>query len=602
MDATQAGRLPVFDLANNYLNIIMFSFLNAHCSSWIDLKKDDQVKKAEIVKEVQSIVLNSERSKDDIRDCGGIQALCRLLSLNRDPLVLQHILASLASLSFENESNCDEVRKPRWTSNRVLSFRKGTIISTEDSAVQESIAWALKNLAATERNQNEARIRGGIKALCELLRTASDDKVQERVTWAIGSLVKDHISNCQAVQECGGLKTLCDLVSQTHSENVLERTTWALGMLAIDLNNRNLIRQYGGIENICKKLQESPSQQIIKQGALTLKTLASNNQFNKDVMSRLGLIGTLRSFMTDEPQRLGIIARRVCWDLLQRLLGSAAGNFQTSITPPVPAPVSRTQACSTSPGSVKKNETEARLVNGVKDDNDGDDLPPLGGEDSDKENESAKSVNATPPANAYAKVATRENVSQQVTRRNVNASARPTNHPRPSAAEEENVVPFSVHPRTVWSQTRELVRVNVKLRGVERQQTEITASRLRFRTQMGHSLYELDLELFEDIDSEKRNHAVWTRLLKSKDKLPYVSIDFDRWEVWSSSEEDEGEGADNAPNAQAAAAPTNPNNSRRSSEDKGERRQVLLPEMIVSGSESDEESMASDVDCFNFHH
>lgn len=80
-----------------------------------------------------------------------------------------------------------------------------------------------------------------------------------------------------------------------------------------------------------------------------------------------------------------------------------------------------------------------------------------------------------------------------------------------------------------------------------------------------------------------------------------MSIDFDRWEVWSSSEEDEGEGADNAPNAQAAA-PTNPNNSRRSSEDKGKSKQVLLPEMIVSGSESDEESMASDVDCFNFHH
>jgi len=31
-------------------------------------------------------------------------------------------------------------------------------------------------------------------------------------------------------------------------------------------------------------------------------------------------------------------------------------------------------------------------------------------------------------------------------------------------------------------------------------QTEITASRLKFRTQMGRSLYELDVELFEDID------------------------------------------------------------------------------------------------------
>ena len=34
--------------------------------------------------------------------------------------------------------------------------------------------------------------------------------------------------------------------------------------------------------------------QIIKQCALTLKTLSSNNQYNRDIMMRLGMIGTLR--------------------------------------------------------------------------------------------------------------------------------------------------------------------------------------------------------------------------------------------------------------------------------------------------------------------
>ena len=77
--------------------------------------------------------------------------------------------------------------------------------------------------------------------------------------------------------------------------------------------------------------------------------------------------------------------------------------------------------------------------------------------------------------------------------------------------------------------------------------------------------------------------------------MPYVSIDFDRWEVWSSSEEDEGDD-----NANAEAASTIPNNSRRDSEDRGKSKQVLLPEMLVSDSESDGESMASDVDVFEF--
>ena len=38
--------------------------------------------------------------------------------------------------------------------------------------------------------------------------------------------------------------------------------------------------------------------QIIKQCVLTLKTLASNNQYNRDIMVRLGMIETLRRLVT----------------------------------------------------------------------------------------------------------------------------------------------------------------------------------------------------------------------------------------------------------------------------------------------------------------
>ena len=80
-------------------------------------------------------------------------------------------------------------------------------------------------------------------------------------------------------------------------------------------------------------------------------------------------------------------------------------------------------------------------------------------------------------------------------------------------------------------------------------------------------------------------------------QLPYVSIDFDRWEVWSSSEEDEGDD-----DANAEVAPTNPENSRQTSEDNEGSKQVLLPEMLVSdSSESGDESIPSDVDCLKFH-
>ena len=81
-------------------------------------------------------------------------------------------------------------------------------------------------------------------------------------------------------------------------------------------------------------------------------------------------------------------------------------------------------------------------------------------------------------------------------------------------------------------------------------------------------------------------------------QLPYVSIDFDRWEVWSSSEEDEAED-----DANFRAAPTNSDHSHHTSEDSREgRKLLLLPEMLVSGSESDtDETLPSDVDCLKFY-
>ena len=143
--------------------------------------------------------------------------------------------------------------------------------------------------------------------------------------------------------------------------------------------------------------------------------------------------------MTDETQRLSIISRRVCGDLLQRLLGSAAGT-----SPHAPTPVCRTQGCSTSPGGDKSQDSENRVHGPVDNDGNGgggdfDDLPPLEGEDSDKENANSASVNASPPASVSAKAAAKDNVK---IKQNAVASARPINRSRPAALGDASVAPF----------------------------------------------------------------------------------------------------------------------------------------------------------------
>ena len=136
--------------------------------------------------------------------------------------------------------------------------------------------------------------------------------------------------------------------------------------------------------------------------------------------------------MSDKPQTLGIISRRVCSDLLQRLLGSAVGVLP-AVSPQAHAPVTRTQGISSSPVSVRQ-EPEAKTVNGVRGSDDDEDLPPLGGEeDSDKENDHTFVDSAPPLSKASAKQSPKQTSSLQ-TQRNAIPLVRPII--------QENLEPF----------------------------------------------------------------------------------------------------------------------------------------------------------------
>lgn len=145
--------------------------------------------------------------------------------------------------------------------------------------------------------------------------------------------------------------------------------------------------------------------------------------------------------MTDESQKLGVIARRVCLDLLQRL-GSAASSVPAT-SPTAHTPVTRTQGSSTSSVSVKKEQPEVKLANGVEGRDEDVDLPPLGGdEDIDKENVPAQGVSVTLSPNTFAKSTLRQIPAPQVPHRINVALARPRNQAAPGADEDGDIAPF----------------------------------------------------------------------------------------------------------------------------------------------------------------
>ena len=148
--------------------------------------------------------------------------------------------------------------------------------------------------------------------------------------------------------------------------------------------------------------------------------------------------------MNEDPQRLGIITHRVCWDLLQRLLASAAGN-SPGASPQVSTPAIKTQQMSSSPVISQSQELEHKTVNGLMDSD--DDLPPLGGEEeSDKENDVTLVPRATVTINESTPPSCKQVSSAQVVRENVITSTRPITRPGSSSAEEEDFEAFRLAP------------------------------------------------------------------------------------------------------------------------------------------------------------
>ena len=81
--------------------------------------------------------------------------------------------------------------------------------------------------------------------------------------------------------------------------------------------------------------------------------------------------------------------------------------------------------------------------------------------------------------------------------------------------------------------------------------------------------------------------------------MPYVSIDFDRWEVWSSSEDEDDEVKKKKEQKDRMYKELIINREKRQSTRKKNR--VILPEMDVSDSGSNDDSYDSDFnEFFNF--
>ncbi|XP_070574044.1 uncharacterized protein [Ptychodera flava] len=111
-----------------------------------------------------------------------------------------------------------------------------------------------------------------------------------------------------------------------------------------------------------------------------------------------------------------------------------------------------------------------------------------------------------------------------------------------SAAKE--IVP-TYQPKVLWSQRQDAILLGIQLQGVQSVEFKVQQDMIHFSTVLNGKNYKFDLQLYGSIGTYSKTvtgrevlitlrkvgpSCKWPRLLKTKQKVAYVSVDFDRWQ------------------------------------------------------------------------
>jgi len=98
-----------------------------------------------------------------------------------------------------------------------------------NSAVQFEAAWALTNIASTDKTYVIVDA-GAVQPLINLL-TSPDERVREQCAWCLGNISGDSAQLRDAVLSAGGMQPLLQNISQPENKSLLSNSVWALSNL-----------------------------------------------------------------------------------------------------------------------------------------------------------------------------------------------------------------------------------------------------------------------------------------------------------------------------------------------------------------------------------
>eukprot|EP00935_MAST-01C_sp_MAST-1C-sp1_P002134 g2134.t1 len=193
---------------------------------------------------------SSKEQRAQLVEAGGVPALIKLLSTAEDAGVLIEASTAMRLLSED------------MSIRRKVALETGAIAALVDLINPSSMSSASKPGAEADPSGPSER----------RLEAASNQRILERVAWALRNFTKDRKTR-PVVAEAGGVQALVRLCDECDHRSVLEEASWAMRLLVEDTKTRPQVAAAGGVAALIKLCESSKHRVVLEEATAALQLL-----------------------------------------------------------------------------------------------------------------------------------------------------------------------------------------------------------------------------------------------------------------------------------------------------------------------------------------
>lgn len=217
-----------------------------------------------------------DENRAEVRDQGGVEQICRLLTRGETPAIKQYAVGALSNLC------ADDSIKGLVLEQDAIRDVVGLLVDDPDPTTKSYAASALCTLSSNEECAREMGVQGAVGALHDVCLNGDDLEMVTRATGAFWNLAVVEENRVRMRQEERLIPKLLSLLAQAaesggdaEMQEVGNNCAMALGILASDEANARIIAESGGLQAMMKFMQlERDNAEALTSVCLALWNLA----------------------------------------------------------------------------------------------------------------------------------------------------------------------------------------------------------------------------------------------------------------------------------------------------------------------------------------